>query len=204
MKKMPGRFFAKIPVYECSAIFSQDTMITASGAARLLGMAFAKFLVIALVLPLIPAILFGFPLTATFALLTTGFVIEYGAAPVGILLGLSPVFVFYALMCTEIALFLCLFDIFDTIGNTSAPVSRFLERTHAYIHKSRIVEKYGILSLIPSEIIIGVYFNAPASWVLGWQKDNALVVTIAGYCVALAATILATIGLIGMYFPKLV
>jgi hypothetical protein len=39
---------------------------------------------------------------------------------------------------------------------------------------------------------------------LGWHKYRSLAFTMAGYVPALILTILATIGLLGMYFPRLV
>jgi uncharacterized membrane protein len=107
-------------------------------------------------------------------------------------------------MCTETGIFLGLFDIFDTIGHTYAPVTRFLEKTRQVVYQSATVERYGIFGLIPCEIIIGVYANAPVSWVLGWHRYRSLLFTMMGYIPCLVLTILATIGLLGMYFPGLV
>jgi hypothetical protein len=166
--------------------------------------ALGKGIFIAVLLPILSAILFGIPLMPTLALIGSGLIIEYGAAPVGITLGLSPLFVFYVLMCTETGIFLGLFDIFDTIGHTSAPVAGFLDRTRESVHRHSLTERYGILGLIPCEIIIGVYANAPVSWVLGWRKDHSLIITMAAYGVCLILTILATVGLLQAYFPGLV
>ena len=73
---------------------------------RHIAAALVRGVVIAIVLPLVPALLFGYPLVPTFALIGSGFLLEYGAAPVGIALGLSPLFVFWVLVCTEIGIFL--------------------------------------------------------------------------------------------------
>ena len=150
-------------------------------------------------LPLIPVLLFGLPPAPALALISSGFLIEYGAAPIGIALGLPPLFVFYVLVCTETGIFLGLFDIFDTIGKTSAPVARFLERTHQFARHSKLMEKYGILGLIPCEILLGVYICAPVSWVMGWREYLSLAIIVAAYCAALIVTILATIGLLGVF-----
>jgi hypothetical protein len=159
---------------------------------------------IAIVLPLLPVLFFGYPLMPTLALIGTGFLLEYGAAPLGIALGLPPLFVFWVLMCTETGIFLGLFGIFDTIGQTWSPVTNFLEKTRHLAHRSSLAGRYGILGLIPCEIIIGVYANAPVSWMAGWHRYRSLAFTMAGYVPALILTILATIGLLAMYFPRLV
>jgi len=162
--------------------------------------ALAQGVLIAIVLPLIPVILFGYPLVPTLAVIGSGFLLEYGAAPVGIALGLTPLFVFWVLMCTEIGIFLGLFGIFDSIGHTWPPVANFLEKSRYFIQQSSLAERYGILGLIPCEIIIGVYVNAPVSWVLGWHKYRSLAFTMTGYIPSLILTILATIGLLGRTF----
>jgi uncharacterized membrane protein len=159
---------------------------------------------IAIVLPLVPVFLFGYPLMPTLALIGSGFIIEYGAAPVGLALGLPPLFVFWVLLCTEIGIFLGLFDIFDSIGHTWAPAASLLENTRQYLHRSRLAERYGILGLIPCEIIIGVYANAPVAWVLGWERYRSLACTMAGYIPSLIVTILLTAGFLGLSFPGLV
>lgn len=166
--------------------------------------ALGQCILVAIVLPLLPAILFGFPLIPTIALIGGGFLVEYGAAPVGLALGLTPLFVFWVLMCTETGIFLGLFGIFDSIGHTWPIVANFLEKTRTRVHRYAFAERYGILGLVPCEIVIGVYANAPVSWVLGWGKYRSLAFTLAGYIPSLVITILASIGLLGTYFPGLV
>jgi hypothetical protein len=168
------------------------------------GSALGRGILLILILPLLPALVLGYPLMPTLAMIGSSLIIESTAAPVGIALGLSPLFVFYVLICTESGIFLCLYDIFDTIGHTSAPVARFLEKSRQYAHSSATVEKYGILGLIPCEIIIGVYANAPLTWVLGWREDHALALTLIGYVPLLVITIWITIGVLQMNLPGLV
>jgi hypothetical protein len=171
---------------------------------RHIAAALAQGMFVALVLPLLSMLLFQEPLLPTLALIGSGLVIEYGAAPVGIALGLSPLFVFWVLMCTEIGIFIGLFDIFDAVGHTWHPAADFLAGTHQLVHQNSLAERYGILGLVPCEILIGVYANAPVSWVLGWHKERSLAFTMIGYIPCLVLSILATIGLLGMYFPGLV
>jgi hypothetical protein len=171
---------------------------------RHIGAALGRGVLVAIILPLLPVLLFNLPLMPTLALIATGFVIEFGAAPVGLTLGLPPLFVFYVLVCTETGIFLGLFDIFDTIGHTSAPVAGFLEKTRHLLRTNSFADRYGILGLIPCEILLGVYINAPVAWVLGWREDYSLALTMAAYLVALAVTILATAGFLALYFPGMV
>jgi hypothetical protein len=171
---------------------------------RHIAAALARGVSVALVLPLLSVLLLKEPLMPTLALIGSGFVIEFGAAPVGIALGLSPLFVFWVLMCTEIGIFIGLFDIFDAVGHTWHPAADFLVRTKQFIHRHSLADRYGILGLVPCEILIGVYANAPVSWVLGWPKVRSLLFTMAGYVPCLILTILATNGLLTLYFPGVV
>jgi uncharacterized membrane protein len=168
------------------------------------GSALGRGILLILVLPLIPALILGYPLMPTLATIGSSLIIESTAAPVGLALGLSPLFVFYVLICTETGIFLCLYDIFDTIGHSSEPVARFLEKSRQYAHGSATVERYGIFGLIPCEILIGVWANAPLAWVLGWREDHALVLTLIGYLPQLIITIWISIGLLQLNIPGLV
>ena len=172
--------------------------------AKKTGSALGRGILLIIILPLVPALLLGYPLMPTLAMIGTSLILESTAAPVGIALGLSPAFVLYALVCTESGIFLCLYDIFDTIGHGYAPVARFLERSHQYAYSSSAIERYGIFGLVPLEILIGVYANAPVAWALGWREDRALILTIIGYLPQLIITIWFTNSLLQMNFPGLV
>lgn len=171
---------------------------------RRAGSALTRGILLILVFPILTALLLGYPLVPTLATIGSALVLESTAAPIGIAFGLSPVFVFYVLICTESGIFLCLYDIFDTIGHGYPPVAQFLEKTRQVAHGSATVEKYGILGLIPCEIVVGVYANAPLAWILGWREEHALVLTLIGYIPVLAATIWITTGLLQMNLPLLV
>jgi hypothetical protein len=107
-------------------------------------------------------------------------------------------------MCTETGIFIGLFAIFDAVGHTWPPAADFLVRTKQFIHQYSLAERYGILGLVPCEILIGVYANAPVSWVLGWHKERSLAFTMAGYVPCLVMSILATEGLLALSFPGVV
>jgi hypothetical protein len=168
------------------------------------GSALGRGVLLILVLPLVPALILGYPLMPTLAMIGSSLIIESTAAPVGIALGLSPLYVFYVLICTESGIFLCLYDIFDTIGHGSPRVGSFLEKSRQYAHGSASVERYGILALVPGEILVGVYLNAPLAWVLGWREDHALVLTLIGYLPQLVITIWITLGILQLNIPGLV
>jgi hypothetical protein len=152
-------------------------------------------MVLVVVLPLATAILFALPLSSTIALITSTLVIEYGAAPVGLGLGLPPVFVLFILVCVALGVTLFLFDIFDLLGEQSKRVARFLETSAERAKHSKVLTKYGIYGLVPCVLTLGFYVCPPVSWVLGWRRDLSILLIMAGYIAISTVTILATMGI---------
>jgi len=150
---------------------------------------------LAIVLPIIPVFLFDFPLSSGLALITGTFIVEYGAAALGIGLGLHPIYVLYVLVCVAFGITLTMFDIFDILGENSIRVSRFLKKSEEKAHHSAILAKYGILGLIPCVIIFGFYVCPALSWVLGWRRDLSIFLIMVGYISISIVTLLATIGI---------
>jgi len=169
-----------------------------------IGAAFGRGILLILVVPLVPALILGYPVMPTLAMIGTSLIFESSAAPVGIAFGLTPVFVFCVLFCTECGIFLCLYDIFNTIGHSSPRVAAFLERSHTYARSSPTIAGYGILALVPCEVLIGVQVTAAVAWVLGWREDYSLALTLVGYLPQLVVTILICIGLLQVNIPALV
>ena len=162
--------------------------------------AITKALVLVVVLPLTPAFLFTIPIPSTLALITSTLVIEYGAAPIGIGLGLPPVFVLYVLACVALGVTLTLFDIFDLLGEHSERVSRFLKKSEERAGRSMFLKKYGMYGLVPCVITLGFYVCPPVSWVMGWRRDRSILLIMAGYITISIVTILATMGIFSLVF----
>ncbi len=154
-----------------------------------------KFLILVVVLPLSTAYLFSIPLTSTLALITSTLVIEYGAAPIGLGLGLHPVFVLYVLVCVALGVTLVLFDIFFILGEHSERISQFLKTSSERAQQSSFLIKYGIYGLVPGVMVLGFYVCPPVSWVLGWPKNRSILLIMAGYITISIVTILATMGI---------
>jgi hypothetical protein len=165
-----------------------------------LWVAVTRALVLIFLLPLIAAFLFNIPFPSTLALITSTLVIEYGAAPIGIGLGLNPVFVLYVLVCVAFGVTLALFDVFAILGEQSERVSRFLKKSSERAKKSTLLTKYGIYGLVPGVMTLGFYVCPPVSWVLGWPKNRSILLIMAGYITISVVTILATIGIFSIVF----
>ena len=165
-----------------------------------IGGALAKLILIALVLPLVLVIISGQSVPATLALMTSTYIIEYGAAPVGIGLGLSPLIVLITMVCIALGITLFLYDLLDATGEHSEQVSSFLEKTEAQARQSQILSRYGIYGLVPCVLILGFYVCAPVSWIFGWSRNASLLLIMAGYIAASVVTVLLSIGILGFLF----
>ena len=164
-----------------------------------LGITLVKFVGFAVALPIVLAMLLTIPVTSTLALIATTLIIEYGAAPVGIGLGLQPVFVLVVLTSMALAVTHLLYDIFDTHGTRSLRVARFLLRSKQRAERSKILSKYGINGLVPCVMILGFYACPPIAWVVGWHRNYAILLTMAGFILISLVTICATPGVIRIF-----
>ena len=128
--------------------------------------AIIKFFFLTIALPFIPVFIFNLSIPATLTLMTSTFLIEYGAASIGIGFGLNPLFVIYVLICIATGVILFLFDIFDILGEHSKKVANFLKKTSEQAKESKVLSKYGMYGLIPCVMILGFYICPPIVWVL--------------------------------------
>jgi len=188
--------YRKIPVYPFlnpNPITTMEHVPVLPGMWRLT-LTITRGLFLMVVLPLAPAILFDISITSALALITGTFIIEYGAAALGIGLGLPPLYILYVLICIALGVTLTLFDIFDFLGIHSTKVSQFLKRSEERAGRSTFLKKYGIYGLVPCVITFGFYVCPPVSWVLGWPRDRSVLLIMTGYIIISMVTILATIG----------
>lgn len=167
---------------------------------RNLVVAISKGIVLVVVLPLVAAIIFAQSPASTIALITTTLVIEYGAAPIGIGLGLDPVFVLFVLTCVALGITLFLFDLFDTLGRHSERAARFLVRSEEKVKQSKLISRYGMYGLVPCVLTLGFYVCPPVSWALGWRRDHCLFLIMGGFIAISGILILVTLGLFSVIF----
>lgn len=153
-----------------------------------------------LFIPVAAAFLLAQPFPATLALITSTLIIEYGAAPIGIGLGLHPAFVLMVLTCVALGITLFLFDLFDTLGRHSPRVARFLARSEERAQQSTLLSKYGIFGLVPCVLTLGFYVCPPVSWALAWRRDYSILLIMGGFIAISVILILATYGLFSILF----
>jgi hypothetical protein len=194
--------FGKIPVYPFLHNTSMNQMECSPHPlyVRNLVVAISKGLLLVVVLPLVAAIIFSQSPAATIALITTTLVIEYGAAPIGIGLGLHPAFVLLILTFVALGITLLLFDLFDTLGRHSERVARFLLRSEEKVKQSKLISRYGIYGLVPCVLTLGFYVCPPVSWALAWRREYCIVLIMGGFIAISGILILVTLGLFNVIF----
>ncbi len=163
--------------------------------------AIVKGVGLVLLIPVVAAVIFSQSVPATLALIASTLVIEYGAAPIGIGLGLHPVFVLGVLTSVALGIILLLFDLFDTLGRHSERVGLFLARSEEKVKQSGLLSKYGIYGLVPCVLTLGFYVCPPVSWACAWRRDYSILLTMGGYIAISLILILATLGLFRIIFP---
>ena len=165
-----------------------------SPVVRQLTFSVTRGFILSVILPLVPVFLFNISLVSALALITGTFVIEYGAAAVGIGLGLSPFYILYVLTCVALGVILTMFDTFELLAEHSEKVSRFVKKSEERAGRSVFLKQYGIYGLIPCVMTLGFYACPPVSWVLGWPRLRSIALIMTGYIGISLVTILATIG----------
>jgi hypothetical protein len=165
-----------------------------------LSAAIIKALVLVFALPLLPAFLLSISVPSTLALIFSTLVIEYGAAPIGIGLGLPPLFVLYVLGSIALGIILVMFDIFDILGDHSQRVSEFIKKSSERAKQSSLVTNYGIYGLVPGVMTLGFYVCPAISCALGWHRDSSVFLIMAGYISISIVTILVTMGFFSIVF----
>ena len=177
---------------ECNAIPSYIRLLTG---------AIVKCVGLVVIIPVAAAFLLSQSLPATLVLITSTLIIEYGAAPIGIGLGLHPAYVLFALTCVALGITLFLYDLFDTMGRHSERVARFLARSEEKAKQFPFLSRYGIYGLIPCVLTLGLYVCPPLSWALAWRRDYSIILTMGGFIVISIILILITLGLFSIIFP---
>ena len=162
--------------------------------------AIAKCIALVLIIPCAAAFLLSQSVPATLALITSTLIIEYGAAPIGIGLGLHPAFVLLIISCVALGITLFLFDIFDTLGQHSERVARFLARSEEKAKQFTYLSRYGIYGLIPCVLTLGFYVCPPLSWALAWRRDHSILLIMGGFIAISTILILITLGLFSIIF----
>ena len=167
-----------------------------------IALAVVKVALLVVALPLSAAFISGYPPAPALALIASTLVIEYGAAPVGLALGLPPPVVLLTLCSIALGVTLFLFDAVDLLRERSEWIGGFLQRSAEKGRQSRILATYGIYGLVPCVMILGFYVCPPVAGIFGWRRDHSIFMIMAGYTGIAVVTILLTEGIFDIFFRQ--
>jgi uncharacterized membrane protein len=169
--------------------------------ARIAFLAAVKGLAGILVIPAGIAVLAGQPFVGVTALIPATLVLEYGATPVGITLGMNPACVLAISTSICLGATSLLLDLFDLAGQHSAWLSGLLAKARERTDRSLALSRYGKFALVPLVLTLGIYICAPVAWIMGWPRRQSIVLITTGYSVGATAMILISMGIIRLVIP---
>jgi ACR3 family arsenite transporter len=112
--------------------------------------------------------------------------LQAAAPPVGIALGLSAPAVLIVMACFALGMILAIFEICDSLADSSARVKNWLEKIGKTSEKYPQIQKYGPVTCIGIAWIpgIGLYGTPVIAWILGWKRLHAIIFTTLGFTIA--------------------
>ncbi|RJS72400.1 MAG: hypothetical protein CW694_02805, partial [Candidatus Syntrophoarchaeum sp. WYZ-LMO15] len=158
---------------------------------------FIFWIILAFAIPISISVVLDIPIPKTLSLIASTFTLEYFAVPIGISLGLDPMFVLITVTFVALSVVLLMFKIFDIVGRESKRVSNFLSKSRERGQKSKIIQKYGVYGLVPAVSFLGFYVCPAIAWTLGWRRDYAVIMIIIGFVFISTIMLLASIGILG-------
>ena len=161
-----------------------------------LGRVFAFWVILAFIIPIGISLTLDIPLLKTLSLIASTFTLEYLAVPIGISLGLDPMFVLVTVTFVALSVVLSLFKIFDTVGRKSKKVSNFLSKSREKAQKSKIIQKYGVYGLVLAVPFLGFYVCPAIAWTLGWRRSYAVILIIIGFILISTIMLFASTGIL--------
>lgn len=138
---------------------------------------------IGVILPIILGVLSGVPPEITAGFLLLAFALQAIAAPLGLVLGFSPLQVMVIMSCFGFGVILAVFEICRTLGESSRRVAAFIAAIERQTARYPRLRNYGAVSCffivwIPG---IGIYGTPVLAWLLCWRQTASLLFTLAGF-----------------------
>lgn len=157
---------------------------------------FVLWVILAFTFPISISVVLDIPIPKTLSLIVSTFTLEYFAVPIGISLGLDPMFVLVTVTFVALSVVLSMFKIFDVVGRKSKKVSNFLSKSREKAQKSKIIQKYGVYGLVLAVPFLGFYACPAIAWTLGWRRDYAITLTVIGFILISTIMLLTSIGIL--------
>lgn len=155
-----------------------------------------------LVLPLLLGLASGMRPPGTLTLIASTLLLQAAAAVVGMGLGLHPAAVLIFLTSVAAAVMVGILELCDLFAGHSPRMQGFLAKINTETGRINALRRYGVLMLIPVIWIPGIaLYGAPVvAWLFQYPRIPAILCMIAGWAIAVAAVMAATMGLVRLAF----
>jgi predicted Na+-dependent transporter len=144
------------------------------------------FIGFAMVIPLVIGAVYGISSSLILTLITSTFVLQAAAPPVGMAIGLSPAVIIMVMACFAIGIVAAIFEICEGLSASSAYVRKWIDKIGKISDKHPSIKKYGAISCcfiawIPG---VGLYGTPVIAWILKWKRLPSIIFTVTGFVIA--------------------
>jgi uncharacterized membrane protein len=124
------------------------------------------------------------------------------AVVIGLSLGINPLSLLLIMSSFGISVIFVLFGICDLFAEHSGWLSTHLQKIDTITRKSEMVKKFGMFSLIPFIWVpgVGLYGCVLVAWLFRWRGLRTVAVIFAGWMLATALVMLASLGIMEILF----
>jgi uncharacterized membrane protein len=158
--------------------------------------------VFGIVIPVLAGIPFGGAPVASLTLAGSSFLLQAAGAAVGVGLGFSPVPILLIMTSVALAYILVVFEVLDLFAEQSERVRAWIDRIDEKTKGNIYIRRYGVLALVPLIWlpIVSLYGSPLVAWIFRWDRVQSVVAMLAGWIVACAVVMGATMGIFQFLF----
>jgi ACR3 family arsenite transporter len=163
-----------------------DTGKKGRGVLKRVTKAVLFFVVFAMGVPLILGMMSGISGAQILTLITSTFILQAAAPPVGLAMGLSSEAILIIMACFALGIVLAILEICDGLAASSPRVKRWINNIEKKTEKYPQIKKYGpvtcmFIAWIPG---VGLYGTPIIAFILKWKRPPAIIFTTAGFVIA--------------------
>lgn len=152
-------------------------------------------------IPLLIGIIAGIPESQIIAMVSSTFLLQATASPVGVALGLSPTVILVVMTSFALGMVLGILEICDTFAQTSEKVRNWLKKVENKMQKAQVIYKYGsvscmFISWIPG---LGLYSTPVIAWLFRWKRLPSAFFTVLGFFLVSVFFLLLSMGVITIF-----
>ena len=144
------------------------------------------FIGFAVVVPLAIGAVSAIDSAQVLTLITSTFVLQAAAPPIGLAIGLSPAAILLIMACFAIGIVMAIFEVCDGLAASSERVRKWIDKLGKITDKYPVIKKYGAISCLFIAWIpgVGVYGTPVIAWVLKWKRLPSVIFTVIGFVIA--------------------